>query len=275
VSDPAAPSAAAPWPSAPPGSPGLKVGFPESRLPMPPGHRTGHRTMIMVLLACLGVVTLLFVVIAIFAPPPPAPHCGSLQCQGPPIGHPNATEGGPARVSVTSGVLYANSQGFSLRYIPSSQVPSPTVTSTATSGITLVYPLGQGATTQLQVVGEPAGGTTAQGMVQAIVNEVAPGAQPVYQVPGAMIGYMPGFGEAYDLQSASSGGSTTTLRIIVIAAIHNNFGIAAIASGALLDVTADSPLYAFAPHPSPADVAVAYLASLGDPVVNSITFPSA
>jgi hypothetical protein len=228
-----------------------------------------------VLLGALGVATLLFVAVAVLAPPPPAPHCGPLQCQGPPIAHPVTGEDASAAAPVASGVLYTNSLGYSLRYVASSQGPAPTITSTANSGIMLVYPIGNGDSTQLQVVGAPAGGTTAQGMVQATVNQVAPGAQPVYQVPGAMIGYVEGFGEAYDLQSASSGGSTTTDRVIVIAAIHNNFGIVAIASGPRLDVTTDSPYYALAPHPSPADVAVAYFASIGDPVLNSITFPTA
>jgi hypothetical protein len=123
------------------------------------------------------------------------------------------------------------------------------------------------------VVGAPAGGTTAQALEQSVISQVAPGANPVYQVPGAAIGYVPGYGEAYDLQSTSSDGSTSTTGIIVISAVLNNFGIVVIASGPLLNVTTTSPYYV--DHPSPANVGAAYFASLDDPVINSITFPAA
>ena len=51
-----------------------------------------------------------------------------------------------------------------------------------------------------------------------------------------------------------------------------DYAIAAIASGPLLDVTTNSPIYAG--HPSPANVLAAYFASLADPIINSITYPS-
>jgi hypothetical protein len=262
-----------PWPAAPPGAPGLKVGFPEASVPLQRGRGLLHRTLIALVLVGLGALTLVFVLIAVFAPPGPAPHCTPLQCQEPPLGRPSAAQNESASAPVSTGVLYTGSGGFTLRYIASGGAPAPSVTSSGTTGITLTYPLGGGSTTQLQVVGAPAGTTTAQGVEQTIVNQLAPGSQPVYQVPGAMVGYAPGFGEAFDVQSASSDGSTMTTRIIVIAAVVNSYGIAVIASGPLLNVTTNSSYYAG--HPSPANVAAAYFTSLADPVINSITFPSA
>jgi hypothetical protein len=224
--------------------------------------------MITLLLAGLSVLTIIFVLIAVVAPPGPPPHCGPLQCQGPPVRHPGATQNASAGAPVTNGVRYTNNQGFSLRYQQTSGDPSSAATST---GITLNYAYGgHGDTTQVQVFGEPAEGTSDQGIVQAIVSQVAPGAQPVYQVPGAMVGYEPGYGEAFDVQSASSDGSTTTTRIIVIGAVHNNFGIAVIAVGKLLAPVTPSSSF-WNGHPSPANVAAAYFA---DPVINSIIFPN-
>jgi hypothetical protein len=217
----------------------------------------------MLLLGGLIVVSLVLLLIAVVVPPGPPPHCGPLKCQGPPVRRPGATQSETAGTPVENGTRYANSQGFSLAYQKLSGDPSA---ATSPNGITLTFRLGQ-----FEVLGEPAAGTTAQGIVQGIVSQVAPGAQPAYQVPGAMIGYQPGYGEAFDVQSSSTSGSTTTTRLIVIGAVQNNFGIAVIAVGPLLNpVTPNSSFWNG--HPSPANLGVAYFT---DAILNSIQFPSA
>jgi hypothetical protein len=77
-------------------------------------------------------------------------------------------------------------------------------------------------------------------------------------------------GGAYNVQEASSSGSTYIDRVIVMAAIVNGFGIAVIADGQLLaPVTDVSPFWNG--HASPANLNIAYDA---DQTVNSIRFPS-
>ena len=112
------------------------------------------------------------------------------------------------------------------------------------------------------------GSSKSRSLSAPVVAQAAPGAQLIYQVPGAMLGYEPGFGQAYDVQAASSSGSTTTVRMIVIAAVKNGVAVVAIAVGPRLDpVGPSSPEWDG--HPSPADVAIAYQV---DSVINTITF---
>jgi hypothetical protein len=143
--------------------------------------------------------------------------------------------------------------------------------SEAANGIELIYPFpsDEGGEGQLTIIGSPAGDTTPQGIVQNVVNQIAPGAQPVYQVPGALVGYQLGVGEAYNVQPVSSAGSTQTDRLIVLAAIKNDFGIAVILEGQLLPDVGPQSVF-WNGHSSPANLNVAYV---GDETVNSITFP--
>jgi len=92
----------------------------------------------------------------------------------------------------------------------------------------------------------------------------------VYQLPGALVGYQLGVGEAYDVQPVSSAGSTQTVRLIVMAAIKNNFGMRVIAEGQLLSDVGPQSIF-WNGHSSPANLNVAYM---GDETVNSIKFPS-
>lgn len=269
MSDPSGTVPQAGWPTAPPGSNLPQVGFPEFPRPASAGHRIGHSTMIGLLGAGLAVLALVLVLAVVLSEPPAAPSCPPLRCQGPPIGNPfDASIGSP----VVNGTLYSNKQGFTVRYYPVPGAPSVPVVSEGASGISLSYPFQSdaGGTAELTVIGSPATNTTAQGIVQRVVNQIAPGAQPAYQLPGALVGYQLGAGEAYNVQPVSSAGSTQTDRLIVLGAIRNGFGIAVVAEGQLLPDVGPGSFY-WNGHPSPANLNVAYL---GDETVNSIKFPS-
>lgn len=258
------------WPTAPPGAPIPNVGFPEVPRPTEPGHGIGHLRVIVSLVIGLGVLALILILAAVLNEPVPPPHCAPLKCQGPPLGTPfNEETSSP----VLNGTLYHNSQGFSLRYYPRTTPLSGVTSATdgSATGIELTYsfPSSDGGSGQLIVLGAPADNTTPQAMISAMINSIAPGAQPVYQLPGALIGYQLGVGEAFNYQPVSSNGSASTDRVIVMAGINNGFGIWVVAAGALLpNVTPSGSLWNG--HPSPANVNVAYIA---DETVNSITFP--
>lgn len=261
-----APVPESPWPSAPPGSPGLKMGFPGAHEMVLPARRFSHRAMIVLLGAGLGVLTLTLVVVALLATPGPAPYCKPLKCQGPPVRPPHGgvtgqSVHGPA---LENGTLYTNSQGFSLRYFPQPRVQ------TNSYGIGLTYYF-NGGTAYLIVEGGPAKGTSPESAVADYINQYFPNAQPVYQLPDPLIGYHPAFGEAFDVQPASTSGSTQTIRLIVCAAAYNGFGILVIADGNLLP-TVTSKSNIFNGHPSPANLILAYFYGT-DSLMDSITFP--
>jgi hypothetical protein len=222
---------------------------------------------VLLLGAGLGVLTLALVVVALLATPGPAPYCNPLKCQGPPVGpRQGGLNGqgvhGPA---LTDGTLYTNSQGFSLHYFP-----EPSVQTNA-YGIGLTYSFTSG-TAYLNVLGGPENGTSPETAVADFINQYFPSAEPVYQLPDPLIGYRPAFGEAFDVQPASSDGSTQTARLIVAAAAYNGFGIEVVAYGTLLPtVTAKSGW--FNGHPSPANLNLAYFYGT-DSLIDSITFPA-
>ena len=271
MTDTAAPRPPDGWPTAPSGSGLPRVGFPEMNRPASQDHRFSHATMIVFLAAGLAILALILVVTALVSQPPTPPVCPPLTCQSPPIRNPMI--GGTSAVTgtpVEHGQLYTNSQGFTVRYYtPFGIMPQ---VSSAADGITLTYDFASqyGGTSQLAVIGAPAGNTTDVGLVQSIIGQIAPNAQLAYQLPGALVGYQLGVGGAYDVQEASSSGSTYTDRVIVMAAIVNGFGITVIAAGQLLaPVTDTSPFWNG--HASPANLNIAYGA---DETVNSIRFPS-
>ena len=255
-----------PWPCAAPGAPGLKMGFPGAHELASPAGRFSHRGMILLFGIGLGVLTLVLVVVALLATPGPAPYCNPLKCQGPPVGPPRGGVNGQGvhGPPVENGTLYVNPQGFSLRYFP-----EPAVQTNA-YGIGLTYSFNSG-TAYLNVIGGPADGTSPETAVADFVNEYFPSAQPVYQLPDPLIGYLPAFGEAFDVQPASSDGTTQTARVIIAATSYNGFGIVVVAYGSLLPTVTSKSAW-FNGHPSPANLNLAYFYGT-DALIDSITFP--
>ena len=272
MSIPPAVPPATPWPTAPPGEEAMRVGFPEVREPAPQGHRLSHVTMVALLLAGLALLTGILVVVAVFAPAPPPAPCPPLRCQAPPIGDMGAASSEGTQAS-SQGRLYRNPQGFTVRYYPFPGTTTYPGVSTNASSITFSFPFkaSYGGTSYLTVIGQPDGGATPQQIVNDAISAVAPNAQVQFLMPQAYVGYWPGYGEAFETQVASADGSNATYELIVMAAVHNGFGIAVVASGQLLrQVTPGSSFWDG--HPSPAAINVAYVA---DSTVNGIAFPGA
>jgi hypothetical protein len=255
---------ATPWPTAPPGTPGLKVGFPGAHELAGPGHRLSHRAKILLLIGGLGLLTFSLVLVALLSTPGPSPSCNPLSpnCQGPPIGHlaGQSTHG----VAETQGVLYRNAQGFTVRYLQGGQVQ------TSADGIDVAYDFNQGGVSSIQVVGGGANGATAESAVAGVAQQEFPDAKPAYELPDPLVGYQPGSGAAYNVQPASSNGSTATDQVVIAAGVQNGFVILVQVVGTLLP-TVDSKSPFFNGHPSPAGTNMAY--ALGDFIVNRIGFP--
>jgi hypothetical protein len=257
------PSVDAPWPTAPPGTPGLKVGFPGAHELASPAHRLSHGTKIVLLLAGLGVLTLTLVIVALVATPGPTPYCNPLKCQGPPIGRSAGQQA--AGAPVVSGTLYRNSQGFTVRY-----PPSPSVQTDA-QGIELTYGYDNGGPSSIEILGTSAGGATPQTAVESFAGQEFPNTQPVYELPDPLIGYQAAYGVAFNVQPASSDGSTATDQVVVAAAVHDGFVIVVQGVGTLLPPVTPSDTDYWNGHSSPAGLNMSYYA--GDFILNRIGFP--
>jgi len=261
------PSPQTPWPAAAPGSPGLKVGFPEAHELALPTHRLSHRTKVAVLLGGLGFLTLMLVIAALLATPGPTPNCNPLKCQGPPIGTP------PGKIpkqsilgsAEVSGSLYRNSTGFTVRY------PSAVSVKTGKSGITLSYDFESGGPSSMDVVGTPSDGATAETDVSAIASQEFGDTSATYIVPGMLIGYHPGSGAAFTVQPASADGSTATYQVVLASAVQHDFVITIQIVGTQITPPTSPTAPFWNGHASPAGTNFAY--AFGDFIVNRIGFP--
>jgi hypothetical protein len=256
---------ATPWPTAPPGTPGLKIGFPGAHEAALPAHRLSHRAKIIMLVAGLGVLTVTLVVVALLATPGPVPACNPLKpgCQGPPIDPPTQFVGHGAAIS--DGLLYKNAQGFTVRYpgSPSLQQDS--------QGVELTYDYSNGGPSYIEILGSPAGSATPQTAVESFASSEFQNTQPVYELPDPLIGYQPAYGVAFDVQPASSDGSTGSQQVVVAAAIKDGFVVLVQVDGTLLPPVTPSVTTYWNGHPSPAGTNMAFFA--GDIIMNRISFP--
>lgn len=156
-------------------------------------------------------------------------------CGGPPTGLPVATN--PRFVSADG--------AFEVAY------PAPgaayTVSTDAT-GVTAQWTAGDGGT--LRLFGVPAAGRDARQIVAAVLDDSFPDSGVAYELPNATVGFRTGYGVAADFLA---GKRADPVRVIVIAAVHDDLGLVAVADG---------PFRQFGPSsgpgmPSPANLQIA------------------
>jgi hypothetical protein len=238
--------------------------------------------MVALLLAGLTLLTLVLVLVAKVAPPAPPAPCNPGNCEHPPHGRvvSGAPQALPGPALYGSEVTYTSPTGFSLRYWPrfgpSGNTNQDQVVPTYyKQGIKLSFEVSSssGSSPFLEILGARYSGSAAD-LVVAEIQDVAPGATLAYTVPGAWVGYEPGFGEAFDYEPPFSFTSAGEERIIVLASVVDGFAVVVVASGSLLSPVGPNDFW-WDGHPSPADLSVAYLADgpAGGEIVNSIQFP--
>jgi hypothetical protein len=228
------------------------------------GRHLGHRHVLTALIAGLGVLTAVTVVIALLSPPPPARPCTSLSCFAP---------FGP--VPVHPARLYTAAPGWSVRWYPADAVfsASPPATSASTSAdqlrLEFTAPTSPAEDGQLVFVGIPAGGRSAAQIVGALQRANAPNAVPDYVLPGPSVGYVPGYGEAFQTTPNSADATSVRFEVVIICAVRSGYAICAYAAGPQVD------LNRIVNHPTPSKLALALWA---DPDINGVrwkgqTFP--
>ena len=112
--------------------------------------------------------------------------------------------------------------------------------STESAGVTATFTGGDGGV--MQLYSEPARGRSAKDVAKAAVRKSYPDATFAYEIPNAMVGYQPGYGEAADDWPQGSAAAYSRVRIIVMAAVKNDVALIAFATG---------PYRAFGPDSGP------------------------
>ena len=133
----------------------------------------------------------------------------------------------PTGTPVTGLPRFSASDGqFSVSY------PAPGsayVITTADSGVTARFTGGDGGV--MQLFSQPANGRSAEEVARAVVRKAYPNAKFAYQIPNAMVGYQPGYGEVADAWPQNTGASYSRVRIVVTAAVKNDLALIAFATG--------------------------------------------
>ena len=101
--------------------------------------------------------------------------------------------------------------------------------STTKSGVTATYTGGDGGV--LQLFSEPAKGRSARDVARALVKRTYPDAKVAYEIPNAMVGYQPGYGEVVDDWPQGSTSGYSRVRVLVMTAVKNDVALVAFATG--------------------------------------------
>lgn len=111
---------------------------------------------------------------------------------------------------------------------------------TAKNGVTARFTAGDGGV--MQLFSQPANGRSAQDVTRSVIKRAYPDATVAYEIPNAMVGYEPGYGEIADDWPQKSGATYSRVRILVMTAVKNDLALIAFATG---------PYHAFGPDFGP------------------------
>ena len=219
-------------------------------------RHTSH-TRLLVMLGGGLIVVVAAVALVSWLVTPPAPHyscppnCGRPPI-GPPVGHPV----GPPLVSGGSALgqlgQAQSAQPHAAQPVPMAQQPVesfprftpsggefsvsyPDGATLKSDGVVLNYKLGD-----IALLGTPAHNRTPREIAEKAIAQIYPGATLAYEIPNAMVGYQPGYGEVDDFYPQSTTSSYTRLRLLVMVAEKNGYALIAAASG---------PYHEFKPPP--------------------------
>ncbi|MCX2929428.1 hypothetical protein ORI20_04030 [Mycobacterium sp. CVI_P3] len=199
-----------------------------------PGYFVTIGIWVVVLVAAMMGVSVLATQIT---PPGTTYHCPP-DCGRPPTGLPVATN--PR--------FFAPDGAFSVSY------PAPGTAYDVTiepNGVRAELTVGDGGT--LRLFSEPAQGRQARQVADDLLNQVYPDAVKSYELPNAILGYQPGYGEVADDWPKGTATGAEHLRIVIVVAVKNDLALVAGAVG---------PFHQFGPDdgpgpPSPANLDIA------------------
>ena len=147
---------------------------------------------------------------------PPARYVCPPDCGHPPTGEPVAVN---PRFTAPDGT-------FSVSY----PAPSPAYKiTTSPTGIRADFLGGDGGT--MQLMSRPANGRTPEQIAKSLVKETFPDTKTAYEIPNAMVGYVPGYGLAADCWPQGANSNYMRMRVIVMVAVKNDLALIAGAVG--------------------------------------------
>ncbi len=125
------------------------------------------------------------------------------------------------------------------------------VVKTDDTGVTAKWTAGDGG--EMRLTGEPANGRSARDVAKAFLASKFPTANKAYEIPNALVGFEPGYGEVADVFPLDLNTSSVRMRAVVIVAVKDDVALIASAFG---------PFHQFGPdfgpgRPSPANLQIA------------------
>jgi hypothetical protein len=216
-------------------------------------YKTGSaRVWVVIALAAIVAMGALAVVAYLNRPQPF--HCSPPQCgTAPPLKH--------ASTPLAPSDSYTSSTyGFTLDYPHDEQPTQTTDGSVSWSGT-----YNEGPATW-QFTGDDPNGRSPEQIVNDVQQSTFPDATFVYAIPGADIGYAPGYGAVYDLFVNSAFGQSEHQRLVIIAAIKNGTAVIFYGTGPFTQTSLKQD-----GHPNPAETPLVHEA-LFRQAIESVTW---
>jgi hypothetical protein len=181
-----------------------------------PVRRTSHARLLRTWGVAIVVVAVALVGLSVIIQKPPAPYICPPDCGHPPTGEPVAVN---PRFTAPDGT-------FSVSYPAPSDVYRIT---TSPTGVRADFLGGDGGT--MQLMSRPANGRTAEQIVRSLVKETFPDTKTAYEIPNAMVGYVPGYGIVADCWPQGANSNYMRMRVIAMVAVKNDLALVAAAVG--------------------------------------------
>ena len=182
----------------------------------PPVRRTSYVRLLRIWGAGIVVVAMALVGLSVIIHKPPARYVCPPDCGHPPTGEPVAVN---PRFTAQDGT-------FSVSYPAPSQAYRIT---TSPTGVRADFLGGDGGT--MQLMSRPANGRSAEDIAKSLVKETFPDTKTAYEIPNAMVGYVPGYGLVADCWPQGANSNYMRMRVIAMVAVKNDLALIAAAVG--------------------------------------------
>ncbi len=182
----------------------------------PPVRRTSPLRLLRTWGVGIVVVAAALVGLSVIVHKPPARYVCPPDCGHPPTGEAVAVN---PRFTAPDG-------SFSVSH------PAPSTAYKITespNGVRADFLGGDGGT--MQLMSQPANGQTAEQIAKALVKKTFPDTKTAYEIPNAMVGYVPGYGLVADCWPQGASSNYMRMRVIVMVAVKNDLALIAGAVG--------------------------------------------
>ena len=194
--------------------PGYAV--PQGTYHAPAVRQASHVRVLLIWLGVIAAVALALLGVTLMMSKPAPRYMCPPNCGRPPTGTPVETN---PRFTAPDGA-------FSVSYPAEGSAYS---ISKNPDGVTADLHAGDGGT--LQLISEPAANRSPEQIAKTLISRTFPDARTAYQIPNAMVGYQPGYGEAADFWPQGANGSYLKVRVLVMVAVKNDLALIASAVG--------------------------------------------